>query len=129
MKLSEKDKEFIEKLKALCEKKELSIELKDCGYKTLVLRQNYGDRIETYFGMSRQGVRWRFQRLFNDIYTSAYETVYWVESNFGTSLRPLALEIIKERVEMRKKAKKMAFFETPRRENTNEEPNPDDLEK
>jgi hypothetical protein len=129
MKLSEKDKEFLEKLKALCEKKELSIELKGCGYKTLVLRQNYGDRIETYFGMSRQGVRWRFHRLFNDIYTSSYETVYWVESNFGTSLRPLALEIIKERVEMRKKAKKMAFFETPRRENPNEEPNPDDLEK
>ena len=121
MKLSEKDKEFLEKLKALCEKKELSIELKDCGYKTLVLRQNYGDRIESYFGMTRQGVRWRFHRLFNDIYTSAYETVYWVESNFGPQLRQMALEIIKERVEMRKKVKKMAFFESPRRENINEE--------
>jgi hypothetical protein len=120
MKLSEKDKEFLEKLKALCEKKELSIELKDCGYKTLVLRQNYGDKIESYFGMSRQGVRWRFHRLFNDIYTSSYETVYWVESNFGPELRPKVIEIIKERVEMRKKAKKMAFFETPRRENANE---------
>jgi len=119
MKLSEKDKEFIEKLKTICEKKELSIELKDCGYKTLVLRQNYGDRIESYFGMTRQGVRWRFHRLFNDIYTSAYETVYWVESNFGPQLRQMALEIIKERVEMRKKAKKMAFFDSPRRENQN----------
>jgi hypothetical protein len=116
MRLSEKDKEFIERLKALIEAKQLSIELKDYGYKTLVLRQNYGDKIESHFKMSRQGVRWRFQRLFNDIYTSAYETVYWVESNFGTELRPLALEIIKERVEMRKKAKKMPFFETPRRE-------------
>jgi hypothetical protein len=129
MKLSEKDKEFLEKLKALCEKKELSIELKDCGYKTLVLRQNYGDRIESYFGMSRQGVRWRFHRLFNDIYTSAYETVYWVESNFGPQLRQMALEIIKERIEMRKKAKNMAFFESPRRENTNEEPDIREVEK
>ena len=127
MKLSEKDKEFIEKLKTICEKKELSIELKDCGYKTLVLRQNYGDRIESYFGMTRQGVRWRFHRLFNDIYTSAYETVYWVESNFGPQLRQMALEIIKERVEMRKKAKKMAFFDSPRRENQN--PNADSPDK
>jgi hypothetical protein len=129
MRLSEKDKEFMEKLKALCEKRELSIELKDCGYKTLVLRQNYGDKIESDFGMTRQGVRWRFHRLFNDIYTSAYETVYWVESNFGSELRPKVLEIIKERVEMRKKAKKMAFFETPRRENPNEEPDPGQPEK
>jgi hypothetical protein len=127
MKLSEKDKEFLEKLKALCEKKELNIELKYCGYKTLVLRQNYGEKIESYFGMSRQGVRWRFHRLFNDIYTSAYETVYWIESNFGPQLRQMALEIIKERVEMRKKAKKMVFFETPRRENTIEEPDSEEV--
>ncbi len=125
MRLSEKDKEFIERLKALIEARQLSIELKDCGYKILVLRQNYGDKIEGHFKMSRQGVRWRFQRLFNDIYTSAYETVYWVESNFGTDLRPLALEIIRERVEMRKRVKKMAFFDTPRRESQESDTDPD----
>jgi len=117
MKLSEKDKEFIEKLKKLFDEKELDIEIRDSGYKYLVLRKNYGDRIERYFGITRQGVRWRFHRLFNEIYTGAYESIYWLEKNFGTSLRPLAFEVIKERVEMRKKAKKMLFFDDSRRQN------------
>ena len=46
MKLTEKDKDFIEKLKILMESKELSIELIDDGLLRLVLRQNYGDKID-----------------------------------------------------------------------------------
>ena len=115
--LSEKDKAFIDRLKKLVEEKELSVESKDSGYKYLVLRQNYGDKIEQCFGMSRQGVRWRFHRLFNDIYVGAYETIYFVESNFGTSLRPVALEIVKERVALRKKAQNLGFVDASRREN------------
>ena len=80
------------------------------GLKRFVLRQNYGDKIEAAFEMTRQGVRWRFQRLFNEIYTSAYSTIYWVESNFGTELRSMALEIAKERVELRKEAQKIGKF-------------------
>ena len=53
--------------------------------------------------MSRQGVRWRFWRLFNEVYVSAYETIYLMESQFGTQLRQQALAIAKERVEMRKR--------------------------
>ncbi len=117
MKLSQKDKEFVERLKTLMETKDLSIELIDDGIKRLVLRRNYGDKIESIFNMSRQGVRWRFHRIFNDIYINAYLTIYWVESNFGTQLRGDAIEIAKQSVELRKKAKKMGFSQAYRREN------------
>ena len=82
MKLTEKDKEFIEKLKMLIEDRDLKIELKEDGLKRFVLRRNYGDKIERIFGLTRQGIRWRFQRLLGDIYISAYEIrFYWVESH------------------------------------------------
>jgi hypothetical protein len=55
------------------------------------------------FGMTRQGVRWRFQRLFNEIYVHAYITICWVESNFGTELREKALAIARERLELQKR--------------------------
>ena len=71
MKLTVKDKDFLERLKALLAEKELAIELKQDGLKRLVLRQNYGDKVEKTFKMSRQRVRWRFYRLFNEIYTEA----------------------------------------------------------
>lgn len=114
--LSEKDKVFIERLKRLVEAKQLSVESKDSGYKYLILRQNYGDKVEQCFGMTRQGVRWRFHRLFNDMYVGAYETIYFVESNFGTSLRPMALEIVRQRVALRKKAQNLGFGDAYRRE-------------
>jgi hypothetical protein len=115
MKLTVKDKEFLERLKPLLDSKELNIELKKGGLKRLVLRQNYGDKITSYFNMTRQGVRWRFQRLFNEIYVSSYETIYWLESLFGTELRQKAMEIASERVELRKKAQKIGRFEIYRR--------------
>jgi hypothetical protein len=116
MKLTCKDKDFLERLKALLEEKELAIDLREDGVKRLVLRQNYGDRVEKTFNMSRQGARWRFYRLFNEVYVSAYETIYFVESFFGTELRNMAMEIAKERVELRKKAQKIEFSDASRRE-------------
>jgi hypothetical protein len=115
MKLTWKDKEFLEKLKSLREERELSIELKDDGVKRFVLRRNYGDKIDRAFLMSRQGVRWRFHRLM-DSYVSAYETIYFLESNFGTDLRRMALEIARQRVDLRKKAQKTDFCQAYRRE-------------
>ncbi len=103
VKLTQKDLEFIQRLKGLFEENDLSIELKQTDPKTLVLRKNYGTKIERAFGMTRQGIRWRFQRLFNDIYVNAYTTIYWLESNFGSYLRSQALEIAKERVTLRKR--------------------------
>ena len=107
MKLTVKDKDFLEQLKALIDAKELAIELKKDGLKRLVLRQNYGDKITKNFNMTRQGVRWRFHRIFSEIYVSAYEAIYFIEKLFGTELRQKALEIARERVELRKKAQKM----------------------
>jgi hypothetical protein len=122
MKLTVKDKDFLARLKGLLEEKELTIELKQDGLQRLVLRQNYGDKVEKTFNMSRQGVRWRFYRLFNEIYTEAYMTIFFVESNFGTELRQMAIEIARERVEFRKKAQKIEFFEASRREKGPSEP-------
>ena len=107
MKLTEKDKDFLEVLRGLVAAKDLAVELKDDGLKRMVLRQNYGDRIEQAFGMTRQGVRWRFQRLFNEIYIEAYTTIFAIESRFGTQLRSMALEIARERIELRKQAQKL----------------------
>ena len=74
------------------------------GFKRMILRKKYGDKIESAFNLTRQGVRWRFRRLFNEIYVSAYECIYVVESLFGTDLRHKAMEIARERVDLRKKA-------------------------
>lgn len=120
MKLTEKDKDFIEKLKSLVESKDLSIELIDDGLLRLVLRQNYGDRIESEFNMTRQGVRWRFHRLFNEVYLNAYLTIFWIESNFGVELREKVIQIAKQQVELRKKAQKTGFLPACRRENGSE---------
>jgi hypothetical protein len=114
--MTSKDKTFIAHLKALLDSKDLDIELKNDGLKRLVLRQNYGDKIESSFGMTRQGVRWRFQRLFNEIYVSAYETIFWIESHFGVELRQKAIEIVRERVMLRQQAQKMGQFQVYRRE-------------
>ena len=116
MKLTVKDKEFLERLKPLFDSKDMDIELKKDGLKRLILRKNYGDGIEAAFNLTRQGVRWRFHRIFSEIYISSYEAIFFIESLFGTELRHKALEIARERVELRKKAQKMGKFELCRRE-------------
>jgi hypothetical protein len=115
MRLTLKDKDFLERLRILMDSKDLAIELKYGGFKRFVLRQNYGDKIENAFKMTRQGVRWRFQRLFNEIYVNAYLAIFWIESNFGTELRQKALEIAIERVEFRKKALKIGLVKATRK--------------
>jgi hypothetical protein len=116
MKLTVKDKDFLERLRVLLDSKDLAINLKNDGLKRLVLRQNYGDKIESAFGITRQGIRWRFNRLFNEIYISAYECLFWVESQFGTELRQMAIEIARERIAMRQKVQKIDGFNLCRRE-------------
>jgi len=115
MKLTSKDKAFLEQLRLLCDEKQLRIELSEDGMQRLVLRQNYGDRIARAFGVTRQGVRWRFHRLFNEIYVEAYERVWWIEANFGTELRRHAMAIAKQRIELRQKARKLGEIILPRR--------------
>ena len=101
MKLTVKDKEFLERLRELLNEGDLRIELHVSPFKHFVLRRNYGSKIETRFQMTRQGVRWRFQRLM-DMYVSAYETILFVESSFGTDLRRMAMEVARERTSVRR---------------------------
>ena len=72
MKLSQKDKEFLERLKELIDCGVVWVDTRREVLSRFVLRGNYGDRVEGKFGLTRQGVRWRFFRLFNEIYVSAY---------------------------------------------------------
>ncbi len=103
MKLTTKDRDFLDRLRALLDEGVLRIEFREDGLRRLILRQYYGTYVEQRFGMSRQGVRWRFKRLLNEIYPSSYETILWVESTFGVDLRSKAMAIAKQRVELRKK--------------------------
>ena len=75
MKLTEKDKTFLETLRKLMDSKDLRVELKPDRPSSMVLRGTYGEKIHRAFRMTRQGVRWRVWRLFNDIYVSAFETI------------------------------------------------------
>ena len=109
MKLTQKDIEFLGELKRLMESKDLSVELRSDRPSYMVLRGTYGDKIHQAFHISRQGVRWRFQRLFNDIYVSAFETILFVETHFGTRLRDCALRISKERYSLRQEIARMGF--------------------
>ena len=109
MKLTEKDKTFLETLRRLMESRELSVELKPDRPSRMVLRGTYGEKIHRAFRMTRQGVRWRFWRLFNDIYVSAFETILFIEKTFGTQLRDHAIRISKERWTLRQEAMQVGF--------------------
>ena len=110
LKLTVKDKDFLEKLRKFMDEKYLSIDLRRSVTSYFVMRGNYGDKIETEFGMTRQGVRWRFWRLFNEIYVSAYCTIYWVERTFGTHLRAKAIEVARERYTLRQRIKQEGYI-------------------
>ena len=91
------------------ESKDLSVELKPGNPSHMVLRGTYGEKINKAFRMSRQGVRWRFWRLFNDIYVSAFETILLIERSLGTHLREHAVRISKERHALRHEVARTGF--------------------
>jgi hypothetical protein len=70
----------------------------------MVLKGTYGKKVHEAFRMSRQGVRWRFHRLFNNVYVCAFETILSIERIFGPELREHAIRISKERYELRQQA-------------------------
>ena len=115
MKLSEKDKEFLDRLKALLDEDALWIERTTTSPMYFVLRGAYGDHVAQRFRLTRQGVRWRFFRLFNDIYLSAYETIIFMEKELGTDYREDAILIAHDRYIFRKKAlRELSFKEANR---------------
>ena len=109
MKLTDKDVQFLRKLKHLMGSKDLWVELKRNNPSCMVLRGTYGEKIHKTFRMTRQGVRWRFWRVFNDIYVSAFETILAIEKSFGTHLRDHAIRISKERYVLRQEAMQRGF--------------------
>ena len=109
VRLTEKDKTFLETLKRLMESKDLWVELKPGNPSYMVLRGTYGDKIYEAFRMSRQGVRWRFWRLFNEIYVASFESILHLEKTFGTQLREHAIRISKERYALRQEVARTGF--------------------
>ena len=110
MKLSQKDKAFLERLQALVVQEIVWVE-RTCETPThFVLRGNYGEHVEHRFRLTRQGVRWRFWRLFNDMYVSAYETIIFIEKHLGPGYRQDALIIAHERFVLRQRALKDLSF-------------------
>ena len=109
MKLTEKDKSFLETLKQMMDSKDLWVELKPDQPSYMVLRGTYGEKIHKAFRMTRQGVRWRFWRVLNDVYVSAFESILLVETVFGTQLRDHAIRISKERYALRQEITRSAF--------------------
>jgi hypothetical protein len=70
----------------------------------MVLKGTYGEKIHKTFRMTRQGVRWRFYRLFNQVYVDAFSTILMIERTFGTQLREYAVRMSKERYTMRQQS-------------------------
>ena len=109
MKLTEKDKTFLENLKKLMESKDLWVELKPGRPSYMVLKGICGEKIHKTFRMTRQGVRWRFYRLFNQVYVEAFETILFIEKVFGTQLREHAIRVSKDRYKLRQEVHKAGF--------------------
>jgi hypothetical protein len=91
------------------ESKDLWVELKPGRPSYMVLKGTYGEKIHKTFRISRQGVRWRFYRLFNQVYVEAFETILFLEKAFGTQMREYAIRISKERYALRQEAPNKGF--------------------
>ena len=107
--MSEKDKVFLEKLRKLIDSKDLRVELRSGQPSYMILKETYGEKIHKTFGVTRQGVRWRFQHLFGKKYVESFETIMFVEKFFGYQLRDYAIRISKERYALRQRVLQRSF--------------------
>ena len=89
--------------------KNLWVELKPDNPSRMVLKGTYGEKVHKTFGVTRQGVRWRFQRLFGQVYVEAFLTILMVEKVFGTQLREYAIRISRERYTLRQQSLSKGF--------------------
>ena len=93
-------------MKKLMESKDLKVVFKPGEPSSMILKGTYGEKIHKIFGVSRQGVRWRFQHLFGQAYVQSFETIMFIEKIFGSQLREYAIRISREKYQLRQKAKK-----------------------
>ena len=107
--MTDKDKIFLEKLKKLMDARELSVELRPGEPSRMILKGTYGEKIHRTFGVTRQGVRWRFHHLFSQAYVRAFETIMFIEKIFGSQLREYAIRISREKYALRQKALQTGF--------------------
>jgi len=91
------------------ESHELWVDLRAARPSYMVLRGTYGTKVHRTFRVSRQGLRWRFQKLFNRNYVDAFETILFVETTYGTELRDHAIRISKERYALRQELMRLGF--------------------
>ena len=96
-------------MKKLMDSKDLRVVLKPGEPSRMVLKGTYGEKIHKTFGVTRQGVRWRFQHLFGQAYIQSFETIMFIEKIFGSQLRDYAIRISKERYALRQKALQPGF--------------------
>ena len=89
---------------------ELWVELRIDQPSYLVLCGNYGEKIHRAFNLSRQGVRWRFQRIM-EMYIASFETILFVEKILGSELRHDAVTISRQRYELNQR-QAHTFFES-----------------
>jgi hypothetical protein len=92
---------FLKELKELIDSGDLRVELKVGSRSHMVLKGTYGEKIHKTFGMTRQGVRWRFQHIFGCEYVEAFEAVLFIEKIFGSQLREYAMRISREKYSLR----------------------------
>ncbi len=96
-------------LRRQMDSKDLWVELKPGTPSRMVLKGTYGEKIHKTFGVTRQGVRWRFQRLLGQLYVEAFLTILMIEKTFGTHLRDYAVRISRERYALRQKTDQSCF--------------------
>lgn len=84
----------------------MHVELRVGSPSRMVLKGTYGEKIHKIFGVTRQGIRWRFQHIFGLDYVNAFETILLIEKIFGTELREYAIRISREKYQLRQKIKK-----------------------
>ena len=89
--------------------KNLWVELKLDSPSRMILKGTYGEKIHKTFGVTRQGVRWRFQHIFGSAYIAAFETILTIEKIFGTQLREYAIKISKEKYALKQEALNKRF--------------------
>jgi len=75
----------------------------------MILKGTYGEKIHKTFGVTRQGVRWRFHHIFGDSYIRAFETILAIENIFGTQLREYAVRISRGKYALRQEALSKGF--------------------
>ena len=107
--MTDKDKIFLAKLKKLMDARDLSVELRPGEPSRMILKGTYGEKIHKTFGVTRQGVRWRFHHLFSQAYVRAFETIMFIEKIFGSQLREYAIRISREKYALRQKALQTGF--------------------